>query len=64
MTEYKGYIVEGDGTFGMKIIKPVGRGTVPNELRGAFSSFSFAQRAIDLIADKKEKHNGEVVSGN
>lgn len=62
--EYKGYLVEGDGTFGMKLIKPVGRGTVPNELRGSFSSFIFAKRAIDLVTDKKEKHNGEVVSGD
>lgn len=62
--EYKGYLVEGDGTFGMKLIKPAGRGTVPNELRGSFSSFAFAQRAIDQVTSKKEKNNGEVVSGD
>lgn len=65
MNEYEGYIIEGDKTFGMKLIKAVGRGSVPSELRGFFTSDYMARKAIDgVLALKKEKSNGEVVLGN
>ena len=62
--EYNGYMIEGDGTFGMKLIKPIGRGSVPAELRGSWSSTGFARKAIDALVGKKESINAEVnVSG-
>lgn len=60
--EYSGYNIEGDGTFGMKLIKTVGRGSLPMELRGVFTTDYMARKAIDVsLALKKEKINGEVV---
>ena len=65
MSEYRGYNIEGDGTFGMKIIKTIGRGSLPMELRGNFTSDGSARRSIDLVIIGKEKaDNGEVVIGN
>jgi hypothetical protein len=60
--EYAGYMIEGDGTFGMKYIKPVGRGSVPLELRGSFTTINAAKRMIDILHSKKEKPNAEVNS--
>lgn len=57
--EYKGYMIEGDGTFGYKEIRPVGRGSVPNALRGQFTTSHFAQRAIDILTSQKEANNGK-----
>lgn len=60
--EYQGYNIEGDGTFGMKLIKTIGRGSLPTELRGVFTTDYMARKAIDVsLALKKEKNNGEVV---
>lgn len=60
--EYNGYNIEGDGSFGMKLIKTIGRGSLPLELRGSFQSVRDARRAIDIIRSKKEKPNAEVFS--
>jgi hypothetical protein len=57
--EYAGYMIEGDGTYGMKLIKTIGRGSLPLELRGNFSSTREARKAIDLCKTKKEKVDGE-----
>jgi hypothetical protein len=57
--EYKGYNIVGDGTFGMKLITNIGRGALPSELRGSFSSQYQAQRAIDGVIEKKEVANGK-----
>lgn len=57
--EYRGYKIDGDGTYGYKEIKPVGRGSVPMPLRGAWTSAKDAQRAIDNEMNKKEPVNGE-----
>ena len=46
--EYKGFNIEGDGTFGMKLIKPIGKGSVPAALRGMYTKSIFAERDIDL----------------
>jgi hypothetical protein len=59
-----GYNIEGDGTFGMKIIKSIGRGALPMELRGSFTSHTAAKRIIDILHSKKEKPNAEVNSTN
>lgn len=55
MMEYKGYSIESDGTFGMKVIKPLGRGSVPKILRGKFTKYSEAQNAIDRYEATKGK---------
>lgn len=46
-TEYKGYVIVGDGTYGYKEIKPVGKGSVHLELRGSFTNADQAKIAID-----------------
>lgn len=53
MIEYKGYTIVGDNTYGMKEIKPVGKGSVPGDLRGKFTSVYMAQKTIDLYLDNK-----------
>lgn len=56
--EYNGFLIEGDGTFGYKQIKPVGRGSVPKQLRGKYTTALFAQSAIDAyLITKKGKAN-------
>lgn len=59
--EYKGYKIEGDGTFGYSHIKPLGKGSVPVPLRGTYTTKVFAQKAIDgyLATNKKGKTNGK-----
>lgn len=47
--EYKGYSLQGMGTFAMVVIKPLGRGSVPKELRGKYTSYAQAKRAIDQL---------------
>lgn len=51
MNEYKGYSIESDGTFSMRKIKPIGKGSVPLELRGSFTNTAFAMQAIDAYKD-------------
>ena len=46
--EYSGYKIVGDGTYGNKLIKAIGKGALPLGLRGSFTSFSFARKAIDV----------------
>lgn len=56
MAEYRGYNIYGDDTFGMKLIKTIGRGSLPNALKGSFTTEQFAQIAIDsVLAEKGEK---------
>ncbi len=53
MTEYKGYNIVSDGTYGMKEIKPTTRGSVPGELRGVFTNETFARKSIDAFLISK-----------
>lgn len=53
-TEYRGYAIEGDGTYGQKVIKPVGKGSVHLSLRGSYTTVAFAKRAIDVYLITKE----------
>lgn len=55
LEEYKGYKIVGDGTFGYKHVKPVGKGSVPASLKGAFTTVVFAQKAIDAVVAAKSK---------
>jgi hypothetical protein len=54
--EYNGYKIVGDGTFGYKEIKSIGRGAIPNSLRGQFTTEKTAKQAIDShVASKVTK---------
>ncbi len=46
--EYNGYLIVGDGTYGMKEIKPIGKGSVHLQLRGKYTTSALAKVAIDL----------------
>ena len=56
---YKGYVIQGDGTFGLKVIKSVGAGILPRALKGSFTGFTAARVAIDNYLDSKEARNGK-----
>lgn len=64
MLEYNGYNIDRDGAFGMKVIRTIGRGSLPTELRGSFSNDREARKAIDLSRALKENINAEVVSSS
>lgn len=51
--------IVGDNTFGLKHIKPIGRGSVPKELRGSFTNDSEATKAITSFLGKEGKVNDE-----
>jgi len=56
MVEYKGYNIVGDGTFGYKEIKPIGKGSVHLELRAMkFTNTKQAQLGIDAFLAKQPK---------
>lgn len=57
MENYKGFKIEADGTFGMVSVKPVGKGSSPSALRGAFTSYGVAKLAIDSVVKAKEKES-------
>lgn len=52
--EYRGYKIEGDGTFGYKHIKPIGKGSVSKVLQGAYTTGAEAEKAIDNFLKQKE----------
>ena len=57
--EYEGYKIESDGTFSMKVIKPIGKGSVPVDLRGSYTSTRDAEVAIDRYLANKELTNAK-----
>lgn len=59
--EYEGFSLEHDGTMGMVLIKAIGRGSVPKTLRGEYTSYSFAKKAVDQHLMEK-KTNGKAKS--
>ena len=58
MTEYKGFNIKGDGTFGYKEIHRKGAGTLPKQLGGVFTTATVAQREIDRYLAEKEAKDG------
>lgn len=54
MTEYRGFKIVGDGTYGNKLIKTIGQGSLPDVLKGSFTRPSFAHVAIDRYILEKE----------
>lgn len=57
--EYKGYKIESEPPFNMKVIKPLSKGSVSKELRGSFTRTTDAQKVIDRFLDFKEHVNGK-----
>lgn len=58
MTDYKGYKIVGDGTYGFKQIKPEGKGSVNLELRGNYTNTKQAQIAIDRFLSTQPVKKG------
>ncbi len=55
-TEYNGYKIVGDGTYGNKEIRQLGRGAIHLSLRGKFTTEKVAPQAIDQhLASKVNK---------
>jgi hypothetical protein len=57
--EHRGYQIVGDGTYGYKEIKAMGKGSVHLSLRGAYTTSFMAKRAIDLHEDSKVVKGGK-----
>lgn len=59
--EYKGYNLGLTGSFALVQIKAKGQGQVPNPLKGLYTSFATAERAVDqyLASLLKGKRNGK-----
>lgn len=57
-TEYKDFLIVGDGVYGYKEIKPVGKGSVHLSLRGKYTTLTAARKAIDFYLD-----NVKVIKG-
>lgn len=54
--EHNGYKIVGDGTYGFKEVRSIGRGALPNSLRGQFTTEKSARQAIDFhVASKVTK---------
>ena len=51
--EYRGYNIENIGTFAMKEIKAISRGSVDMSLRGNYTDSKTAMKAIDFYEDNK-----------
>lgn len=62
--EYNGYKIVGDGTFGMKHIHTIGRGSLPKALKGSFSSDREAKQAIDGVVAERVEKNGSAKSSD
>jgi len=60
--EYKGYEIVGDGSYGYKSIKPIGRGSVPKQLRGLYTTAQFAQKDIDAHIEGSGKNGKAEIS--
>lgn len=58
--EYSGYKIVGDGTFGYKSVKAIGRGSVPKELRGVYTTDHFAKTAVDSYLQNTKGVNKDV----
>jgi len=67
MIEYEGYKVVGDGAYGFKEIKAIGKGSVHLSLRGKYTGTNQAKRAIDFFLAsqpiKKVVKKGETKDG-
>jgi len=55
---YRDYKIVSSGKPFSLVIKPVGRGSVPSDLKGSYTNSTFAMQKIDAFLDKKEKGRG------
>lgn len=64
--EYKGYMLEGLGSFPMVEIKSKGSGKVPVALTGLYTTLSAAQTGVDMYLNSlvKGKSNGKTKSSS
>lgn len=62
--EYKGYKIAGSGGYAMKVIQPIGKGSVPKELRGLYTSSPEAELAIDRLEASKGKTRAKTSSAD
>lgn len=64
--EYKGYILQGLGSFPMVEVKSKGSGKVPVALTGLYTTLSAAQAGVDMYLNSliKGKPNGKTKSSN
>jgi len=53
MISYRGYKIAPLGTFSMYQILVDGKGSLPKELRGNFTSIEIAKESIDAVKDGK-----------
>lgn len=56
--EYKDFMIVGDGTFGFKEIKPVGKGSVHLSLRGQYTNTQQAVKAIEYYLSNVKGDKG------
>lgn len=57
--EYKGYKVVTEDPYMLKVIKPIGKGSVHLSLRGKFTTSGEACKAIDKFLVSQEKVDGK-----
>lgn len=57
--EYRGYKIESEMPFNMKVIKPLSKGSVSKELRGLFTRMIDAQKYIDRFLDSRESEDAK-----
>lgn len=62
MREYNGFKIAPEGRCNMYVIKVLGKGSTPKELKGLFTSYGAAQAAIDASNKLKGKTNGKADS--
>lgn len=53
--EYKGYLIKLDKRTASHVIHHTGKGSLPNQLSGTWTTAMFAQRAIDAYLKTKDQ---------
>lgn len=64
MFEYKGYNIVPDLTFGLKLIKSIGPGKIPNDLSGSYTNTEEAKKSINTYLELKGKTNAKAISAH
>ncbi len=62
--DYSGYNIGRDKITTLVVIKAIGKGALPKQLKSFFTSVGQAQKAIDGYVIKKGKLNGQTNSGD
>lgn len=62
--EYNGYKIENSKGFALKVVKPIGKGSVPDELKGLYTSSLEAERSITRYLTSKEKLRGKATKSS